>query len=315
MKIPGTALLAAALCALPAALPAQPDSALAAALREHRHTLGIDAAGRLTGPGARLLLDAGRASQFFLVAEEHGVAQVPQLATALFRELAPHGYRHLAIETGHATAAQLNRLALEADPEQATGAWVRAHWPGVFFFNLREEARLLAEAVAAAGRRDDVLWGVDYDIMADRWVLLRLRELAPTPAARGAAERLKAHADSLLEAALAAGNPGMVLMFAPSAARVAEVRRAYAPAPGSEAEAILELMEETLRINAAWREGRFHESNVLRAAHLKRRFMQHYRRAGEPEPRVMVKLGANHLMRGRNWTNTFDLGTLAHELA
>ena len=32
-------------------------------------------------------------------------------------------------------------------------------------------------------------------------------------------------------------------------------------------------------------------------------------------PRVMAKFGANHMVRGRNWTQTFDLGNLIPEIA
>ena len=84
-------LLITAASAAPAG--AQEPDPLAAALLEHRHTLELTAAGVLRGPGAELLLAEGAASQFFMVGEEHGIAEVPQLTAALFRQLQRAGRR------------------------------------------------------------------------------------------------------------------------------------------------------------------------------------------------------------------------------
>lgn len=311
-------LLAAALLVPAAAAAQQPaaDSALLAALRQNRHTLSAGSDGRLQGPGARVLLDAGRASQFFLIGEEHGIAQVPQLAAGLFRGLAPAGYRHLAVETGEAAAAAMNRAAVRGDTALAT--FMRGSWPGVPFYALREESRLLADAVRAAGGRTDVVWGLDYDILADRYALRRLRDIAPGPAARAAADRALAAADSMLRASVRTQNLAGIMMFAAPDTAFAPLRRAYAPAPGSEADRILEELEATLRINAFQISERYHEANVARGAVMKTRFMRRYREAvaaGDPLPRVMFKFGANHAMRGHSFVNFYDLGNAVHELA
>jgi hypothetical protein len=289
---------------------------LAALLEQNRHGLRLAEDGTLAGEGARLLLERGRDARFVLIGEMHGVAEVPQFSAALFRALATHGLRHLAIETGEGVAMHLNRLAASSEPETAMARFLEDYWPGVPFYNLREEAALLVDAVAAAGGGTDVLWGLDYDIMADRYALRRLRELAADPVAAAAADALIATTDSLLAAALEQGNPGMLFMFSGDAGLVADVRRVYEPAPGSEADRILALMDETLAINQLFaRDG--YASNLRRAEHLKRQFHHFHAAAaaaGE-SPRVMVKLGANHIVRGRNFTNTWDVGTLAHELA
>jgi hypothetical protein len=299
----------------PAAARGQADS-LEAVLLRNRHALTVAASGLPSGPGGALLVEAGRSSRFFLVGEEHGVAEVPELTTALFRALVPHGYRHLAIETGDGIAAQLNRLAASAEPLAALREFFTEYHPAVPFYTLRQEAQLLVDAVAAAGGREDVLWGIDYDILADRWPLRRLRELAPDAAARAAADRAIAFADAQLERALATGNPGLVLMFGGPDTMVAGLRRTYRAAPDGEADRIISLMEATLRINGHWAARRIDESNVDRARHLKQQFARHWAAIDHAaDPRVMIKLGANHTPRGRNWTNTFDVGNLAAEMA
>jgi hypothetical protein len=297
---------------------AEGQDSLTALLRANAHPMQADAEGRLSGPGAELLLAAGRDAQFFLIGEEHGVAEIPLVAAGLFRELAPHGYRHLAIETGDVLAAELNRRVLADGTGAAFLAFQRDYFPGAPFYRWREDAALLRTAVAAAGGRDDVLWGLDYDIVADRYTLRRLRDLAPNAAARAAAERAIALADSGLAQALATQNPGLLMMFGGPDDVYGPLREAYAPAPGSEADRIIRLMEQTREVNAYWGRGQVYLSNYYRAQLNKRQFM-HYlnaatRRTGQM-PRVMMKFGSSHMVRGRSFTDVFDLGTLASEIA
>jgi hypothetical protein len=301
-----------------AAAPLGAQDSLTALLRANAHAMQADAAGRLSGPGAALLVEAGRDAQFFLVGEEHGVAEIPLVTADLFRQLAPHGYRHLAIETGEMLAAALNELVLRDTTGAAYDAFQREHFPGAPFYRWREDAALLRTAIHAAGRRGDVLWGLDYDIVADRYTLRRLRDIAPTPRARQAAEVLIARADSALQQALATQNPGLLMMFGGPDDVYAPLREAYAPAPGSEADRIIRLMEETRSINAYWGRGQGYLSNLHRALFNKRQFM-HYLDAATARdgrmPRVMMKFGSSHMVRGRSFTDVFDLGTLASEVA
>ena len=92
------------------------------------------------------------------------------------------------------------------------------------------------------------------------------------------------------------------------------LREAYDPAPGSEADLILEQLEATARINAAWTSGRRLTSNRLRVELIKRNFHRQADRAA-PGAKVLVKMGAFHTMRGRTPNGTWDLGTHLQELA
>ena len=309
---------AAAFAALALASPAAAQPTLDSLLRVNRHVMTVETDGAISGPGARLLLDAGRDAHFFLVGEEHGVAEVPVLTAWLFRELVPAGYRHLAIETGDGLAEAMNRALVDDPSGRALVAFQRAHWPGIPFFSRREEAELARAAVAAAGDRADVLWGLDYDILADRYALRRLRDIAPSPEARALADSVIALADSALARMRAERNPGHVWMFGGAEDVYPRLRQAYAPAPGSEADRIIHLMQETRAINGLFVAGQGWASNHRRALLNKRRFMDRLRQASADTgemPRVMLKFGASHMMRGRTFTEVLDLGTLASELA
>lgn len=310
--------LALALAALVLAGPLAAQDSLTALLRAHAHVMGAEADGTLSGPGAELLVAAGREAQFFLVGEEHGVAEVPRVAGGLFRALAPAGYRHLAIETGESLAEELNRQVLADTTGAAYAAFVRSHFPGAPFYSWREDAAMLREVIRAAGGRDDVLWGLDYDILADRYALRRLRALAPGDGARAAADAALARGDSAFRAALDTGNPGALMMFGGPDDVYATLREAYAPAPGSEADRIIRLMEETRVINGYWESNQGYLSNLSRARLNKRQLMRYLGEATAREgrmPRVMMKFGYSHMVRGRSVTQVFDLGTLASELA
>lgn len=319
----GVLLAAFNLTALAPAIGQQPDEEqasdpLAAALAEHRYALELTDQATLAGPGAELLIREGEASQFFLIGEEHGIAEIPRLASALFRELAPAGYGHLAVEIGFRLAAKLESLAREPSPERALIDFYDAHPPGAPFFNLEEEARLIVEAVAASERSEGVIWGLDYDIVGDRYTLRRLAELAAGPEAERAVREAIELADRRFLEALESGDPGASLMFGGPDSVFVALREAYDPPPGSEADRILELLSETVKINDHWVNGRVWESNHRRARFNKRKLAELYHTAAESAgrpPRGLFKFGAYHVMRGRTFTNVFDIGTLAASIA
>lgn len=344
-------LAAAALAVVAAAAPAgasaqqeregEPETlSLRAALEQNRHALAMED-GRLTGPGAEFLLREAAAARHLLVGETHGVAEAPALVADLFRRLRDDGYRHLAVEIGPVQARRLNQVISGSDPMAGLRAFLGDHWPGVPFYSWREEAELLAAAVdvqegdgraadgaaAAAERgagrpgggpgaeaRPGVLWGLDYDVLGDRWPLHRLREIAPDAGARAAADRAVALADSLLRLATEAGDPSGVMMLSGPDSVWRALREAYDPPPGSGADLILEQLEATARINEAWTSGRRLASNRLRVELIKRNFHRHADRAA-PGAKVLVKMGAFHTMRGRTPNGTWDIGNHLQELA
>lgn len=295
---------------------ATPVDSLVEILRARRVTLRMGPDGRLAGDGAEVLLRGGRDAQFVLVGEEHGVAEVPIVTAAIFRELAPLGFRHLAIETGSRQAALLNRSIGQGG--DAYAGLLREIWPAPPFYTWKEDAELLGDAVRAAGSRDDVLWGLDYDILADRHALRRLRELAPGAAARAVVDAQLAAADSGLAGALREKNPMRIWMFGGPTDAYPALRGAFAAAANPEADALIEEMAETRAINQLYFDDRGGESNERRALWNKRQLTRYLAAARDADgglPRVMFKFGANHAMRGRSFVNVHDVGNLASELA
>ena len=97
----------------------------------------------LSGPGGDLLLDAARDTQFFVIAEEHNLRELNQLASVVFESLhEAHGYDHVALEQGGVITSWLG------DPEhrgdlQAIRALV-ARYPHALTFATDEELEFIA---------------------------------------------------------------------------------------------------------------------------------------------------------------------------
>jgi len=105
---------------------------------------------RFSGPAYEWLRERGVASKAFLVGEEHGIAENAKLAAALFTDLAPSGYRHLAVETSPPMASVLTRAVAEGGIA-GVKRLVTAPESRVAFFGLREEGELHRPRDGAGG--------------------------------------------------------------------------------------------------------------------------------------------------------------------
>ena len=74
---------------------------------ENCHRLAFDGT-RFSGPAYDLLVQEGRAAQYFCIGEEHGIAENPKLAAQLFTELQ---YDKACVEISPPMAAELDRAA------------------------------------------------------------------------------------------------------------------------------------------------------------------------------------------------------------
>jgi hypothetical protein len=114
------------------------------------------------------------------------------------------------------------------------------------------------------------------------------------------------------------GNPGLLFLWSTPDEPFDRLRAALDPAPGSRADRVIETMQQTSFINRLFMTGKNWESNHVRATWMKRSMARHLdaaRAAGEAEPRVLVKLGANHTYRGLNQTRQYDVGTMLAQVA
>ncbi|HET9714146.1 MAG TPA: hypothetical protein VFP64_19830, partial [Pyrinomonadaceae bacterium] len=180
---------------------------------------------------------------------------------------------------------------------------------------LREEAQFLAAVINAAPRSERVLWGLDREIFSDRYLISKLEARVPRPA-RESFTRLKEASTNAWSRHRQNPSPENLFIFSQDPAVVSAVRAAWSN-PDRESDTILRTLEESLAISTAartasgWaysqRRAQWNRNNL--AARLKEEWG-----TGAP-PKVMLKFGYNHMIRGANYVNTFDLGAMADEVA
>ena len=292
--------------------PATPAPLIDRLVEAARHNrLPMDyAGGRFSGPGWDRLVTEGRAAQFFLIGEEHGVAEVPKLVGQLAAALKPAGYERLAIEVSPPIADALEDAAKAG--YAGIERFMRANPPGVAFYSMQEEAQLLADIAAGGGYR---LWGLDYEVMGDPLLIAGLAAKAPRGAA-AAVDALNAAAKDARARLIATRQFQNIFAFSGDPELVRAVRRAW-PDPDPASSWILDTLEETLEINALWVGGKGWASNARRAAFLRSNLRRHWlaEKAKGRAPRVLFKFGASHAARGRSATEVYDIGELAPAIA
>jgi hypothetical protein len=260
--------------------------------------------GRPGGPGWDFLLNETREAQYTLIGEEHGVAETAQFAAALYKALRSSGYKRLAVELSPVIARDIE-VAVRRDGIRGIERFLANPGAWGVLYSLREESAFLAEVVSATPG-SSVLWGLDYEIFADRYLISKLLHKAPL-SAKDALSRLQNASNAAWEQQMPFSVSGA------DPALVRSVRAAWAK-PDSESEAILRTLEETLAINAT--PGRL-SSLQRRVAFTRGNFARHLReekRRGKT-PKVMMKFGYNHMIRGANFVNVFDLGSFPDEIA
>jgi hypothetical protein len=295
-------------CAEPSA-----TTELAHAIAGHRMPLAFDGQ-RFSGAGYDWLLRRGAEAQAFLIGEEHGIAENAKLAAALFAALVPRRYYVLAIETSPPIAAALDQTILRGGLP-ALEQFVTTPGSQAVFFGLREEAEWLAAARAAVPTMQPLLWGLDYELSADRYLIGQLKARPKPAAAVRALAALEASSSALWRRYAETHNPQFIFSFAGDPALVDAVTRAW-PSAEPSTRTILATLEETLAINRLYVEGKGYESNVRRSRFMRSNLLRYWRalQRRDPHARLFMKMGASHMIRGLSPTGVFDVGTLVPEL-
>jgi erythromycin esterase-like protein len=266
---------------------------------------------RFSDEGYDWLLERGSEAHAFLLGEEHGIAENPKLAAQLFAALTSHGYRHVAVEISPPMATALDRTIVDGGTT-ALRTLLTAPESRVAFAGLKEEADWLVAARSAVRGNEQTLWGLDYELAADRHLIGQLKRRPKPAAAAVALAKLEAASSESWARYEETRNPQFIYSFAGDPKTVRAVRAAWPAADGA-AGRILDTLERTLEINARWVAGSGYESNLLRARFMRENFLRYWRRI-RPDDRVMIKLGASHTVRGVSMSDVFDLGTLVPEL-
>ena len=282
---------------------------------QHTRAFAYTATG-LTGPGADFLRAQTARSQFVLLGEAHMDHEVPIFAGGLYTLLREaHGLRNLVVEQDPVAMEDALSLELRGDVERLAAH--AKHYPSLFEFDSDEDLAFIAQ-VGRLEANADAIWGVEQATGAIRY-LEELAGLAPNAEARRQAE-------TLLTAARVA-DPGPKysvtwLATLSSQPAVAELTKAFPAAPDSRATRLLRGLAKSAEIFGFYTRAQAGEmvglyNNTCREVVLKENFVARYHAAARSGtlPKALFKFGSNHLYHGKNPTQAFPIGNLAHELA
>jgi hypothetical protein len=288
----------------PSQQQAGPQTRLLEALQKNRLPVTMSD-GRPSGRGWDWLVQQARDARFTLIGEEHGVAETAQLSAALFNALRGSGYTRMAIELSPIIAQDIEAAARRNGLQGILDFYaVPTTWHPQY---LREEAQLIASVINGAPRGERVLWGLDREILSDRYLIARLEPKVPKRARESFARLKQASATSW------ASSTPFIFSQNPDPAVVSAVRAEW-PNPDRDSDMILRTLEASLAINAAstaW------DSSDRRAQWMRNNFAARLREEQKRGslPKVMMKFGYNHMIRGENYVNIFDLGSMPDEVA
>lgn len=290
------------------------EEKLAEAAKVNRFVLEYDGTS-FAGPAMEKLVEEGSKAQFFLIGEEHGIAENPRLATALFRQLQPAGYAKIVIEVSPFVASSMDQAVRDRGIDGLRELFAQ---PGgePAFFGMQEEAQFLADVRAMSESKAPVFWGVDYEVASERQLLTALEKMDKPDEAADKLQILRNASDASWEKYEETRGPQYIFSFSGDPLLVQAVKGAW-PGRNEQAGQMLDTLQQTLEINRLFVGRRILESNAQRSNLIRSNFLRHWKaeKASGGRPKVLAKLGASHLVRGRNFSEVFDLGPMLHEIA
>lgn len=284
------------------------DSTLTRLIRQHQYPM-VAAGAQFSGAGWDKLQQSIQKSQFVLVGEDHGLAQIPLFTAAVAQVLKPAVF---VAEIDPYVAADLT--ALTAQPGLPT-AYSQQYPEALCFYNWAEEFELIRTLRTQHAQ----VVGLDqvYVATAGRFYA-RLAALAKGKPARAYLRRQAASYQAQGQAFAREGKD----RFSMSEQRPAALDSLVA-ATRQEGPAVRQMVQD-YALSYQIYQGQIHGTgghqerlNLMRCNLL--RHLGPYQAAGAPPlPKMLFKFGANHLARGLSpvaFGEFYDVGNLAQDLA
>ena len=273
---------------------------------EHKIPISRSGPETFSGPGWERLMADGRRAQFFMVGEQHGVRDIALFVKAAHKELArTGGYTHSALEVGPYSTDFAENLIRQGPGRLAAYIGQPGHGFTIPFLFFAEEIALTEQIVESSPDKENALWGLDQEFVGAAPIAIHyLRSRARTPAQRTAVDGF---------ASKSAGNPFFV--SAMKAADLEPLRIAFSE--DAEAVGLVDALRLSNEIYQPFTGGGgpIQPANLKRENYMKTNFARQFeateRRLGAP-PKVFMKMGGYHAMRGHSGT---DVPSLANFLA
>ena len=265
--------------------------------------------GKLAGPGGEMIRAELPKAQFILYGEDHGFADSPIVLRAIAREARPLGFKYHVVEVGPLSTRMI-RETLGRVGLPGLHQLVHEVPLGIPFLSLKDDADLASDFLGEDSRGTPYLWGVDQEFIGSpTFHLQRLVAVAPNESARAAAGKLLAEEKD-------ATTKGAQARFLLSRFHDADFAALASQFKGNaDAQDIIAELKESAAIYQLWMNNHNYENNARRARLLAKNFLTDYKSAADPQPKVVFKMGIEHVALGTTTINTIDLGTLATSIA
>jgi hypothetical protein len=273
------------------------------------YSLAVTQGGGLGGDGAAVLRDEIGRAQFILWGEDHGFADSAIVLRAVAHDARPFGFKYHVVEVGPLSTGMIADTLAQGG-EAGLHKLVHEVPLGIPFLSLKDDAALAEDFLGRDANGTPYLWGVDQEFIGSPpFHLKRLVAIAPDEAARAAASKLLGEERDA--AATAAQDKFLLARF-----KDADFDALAAQFKGvAEAQAIIAELKESAAVYQLWMSGHNYENNARRARLLAKNFLGRYRASAQAEPKIVFKMGLEHMALGTTTINTVDLGTLASETA
>jgi len=274
------------------------DSTLTRLVRQHHFALTTDGT-QFSGPGWDRLRAAAQKSQFVLVGEEHGLAQIPAFTAAIAQVFKPIAF---VAEIDPYVAQALTTLA--AQPGLPV-AYERQYPEALCFYDLQEEFELARRLRSQQVR----LVGIDQVYGSTSAPFYQqLAGLVKSPATKAYLLRQASRYQQQQLAFERAGQNEWVMEKQTPATVDSLLTLTKIESPAAR-----RMAQEYAASYAIYKS----QSHQQRLNLLKRNLLQEFP-AGESTPRLLFKLGANHAARGlspASFGEFYDVGNLVQNLA
>jgi hypothetical protein len=296
------------------------ESSLATATAKNQYALKLEN-GRLTGAGADFLLKEAQGSQFFLIGEDHGIAELPLFTEALFKAIQPSGYNHYVTETGPATAQTVIALASSKDSNQAFEQFFAKYPFSIPFFAWREEAQVAKTVLNTVRDKSNAIAGIDQEfVLSPVFLFDKLAEMATDKKIKDLLQQLSQHESDAVKKSFAAKNPMAAASFMTDAREpdLTNIENHFRSSKNAFALTLIEELKASRAVYQKFFTGKYYENNYDRSKLIKKHFLSYYKRIsqdGKSQPKLLLKMGAMHTKRGHSFLGIQDIGNLLSELA
>jgi hypothetical protein len=296
------------------------ENPLAKATAKNQYALTLES-GQLKGAGADFLLQTAKGSQFFLIGEDHGIAELPMFTQALFKAIHPTGYNHYVTETGPVTAQTVIALASSKDSDQAFDKFFARYPFSIPFFAWREEVQVAKTVLDTVQDKANAVAGIDQEfVLSPGFLLDKLTEMATDKKIKAALQQMSQRESDALKKVFSEKNPMAAATFMMDAKEpdLTDIENHFRNRKNLFALAAIEELKASRAVYQKYFTGKYYENNYDRSKLLKKHFLSYYKRIsqnGNSQPKLLLKMGAMHTKRGHSFLGIQDIGNLLSELA